>query len=313
MPDKRVLLLALGGTISMKGAPGQGIVPTLTGADLIAAVPGLGDIAEIDARSPYQLPSASLTLDHLCSLAQMIERELASDFSGAVVVQGTDTIEETAFVLDCLVRTDKPIVVTGAMRGPEAAGAEGPANILAASIYASSDDAVGHGVVAILNDEIHAARYVRKGHTGLTSSFVSTPIGPIGFVLEGSVRLHATTVATAKLGMLPDGEKPAVALVTLGLGDDGRMIGALKDLGYAGAVIAGMGAGHAPSYLAEKLAALTKQMPVVLATRVANGPVFTKTYGFQGSEIDLIKRGLIPSGTLGCLTSSTMGHIEVFS
>ncbi|WP_246209843.1 asparaginase [Pikeienuella piscinae] len=284
----------------MKGAPGRGIVPTLTGADLVAAVPGLSAVAEIEARSPYQLPGASLTFSHLNALAGMIDAALADDFAGAVVVQGTDTIEETAFVLDCLVGGVKPVVVTGAMRGPEAAGADGPANILAAVTYAASPGMEGRGVVAILNDEIHAARYVRKGHTGLTSAFTSSPQGPIGFVLEGRALMHARTEPMPKLPRTPeDAEPPAVALVTLGLGDDGRMIEAVSSLGYAGAVVVGMGAGHVPSAHVPRLSALAEQMPVVLSTRVANGPVFTGTYGFPGSETDLLARGIIPSGSLG--------------
>ncbi|WP_340108271.1 asparaginase [Pikeienuella sp. HZG-20] len=314
MARPRVLLLALGGTISMKGAPGQGIVPTLTGADLVAAVPGLGAVAEIEARSPYQLPGASLTLSHLNALAGMIDAALADDFAGVVVVQGTDTIEETAFVLDCLVGGVKPVVVTGAMRGPEAAGADGPANILAAVTYAASPDMDGRGVVAILNDEIHAARYVRKGHTGLASAFTSSPQGPIGLVLEGRARMHARTIPMPKLPRLPDGDDlPAVALVTLGLGDDGRMIDAVPGLGYAGAVIVGMGAGHAPGSHAAKLAALAERMPVILATRVVDGPVFTKTYGFPGSETDLLAKGLIPSGSLGPAKSRIFLQMQLAS
>ena len=299
MAPKRVLLVALGGTIAMSQSANGGIVPALSGADLVAAVPGLAELAEVEPRSPFQLPGASLTLEHLCEVARLIDAGLMEGFSGAIVVQGTDTIEETAFVLDCLVQSRKPVVVTGAMRGPQSAGADGPANLLASAMAAISTDLQDAGVVVVLNDEIHAARFVRKGHTGLTSAFVSSPLGPIGHVFEGKVRLHAKIAPMTKLPNLPEGEKPAVALLVTGLGDDGRLIDKVIDLGYQGAVIAGVGAGHTPAVLAEKVERLAASMPVVLASRVTAGPVFEKTYGFAGSEIDLIARGVIPSGEIG--------------
>lgn len=301
MSLKRILVVALGGTISMTKSASGGIVPALSGADLVAAVPGLSDVAEVEPRSPFQLPGASLTLDHLNEVAGVIDAGFAEGFDGAIVVQGTDTIEETAFVLDCLVQSQKPVVVTGAMRGPQSAGADGPANLLSSAIAATSQALYGAGVVVVLNDEIHAARLVRKGHTGLTSSFVSSPFGPIGHVLEGKARVHARITPMKKLEKLTEGEKPAVALHVTGLGDDGRMLDALPELGYKGAVVAGVGAGHTPSVLAEKIEQLSKTMPVVLASRVIEGPVFEKTYGFAGSEIDLISKGAIPSGDIGAV------------
>lgn len=299
MARKRVLFIALGGTIAMAKSATGGIVPALSGADLVAAVPGLAELAEVEPCSPFQLPGASLTLEHLCEVARLIDAGLMERFSGAVVVQGTDTIEETAFVLDCLVQSQKPVVVTGAMRGPQSAGADGPANLLASALAASSTDLVGAGVMVVLNDEIHAARFVRKGHTGLTSAFVSSPVGPIGHVVEGKVRLHASITPMKKLPKTPEGEMPAVVLLATGLGDDGRLIDQVVHLGYEGAVIAGVGAGHTPAVLAEKVERLAAAMPVVLASRVAEGPVFEATYGFAGSEIDLIAKGVIPSGEIG--------------
>jgi L-asparaginase len=103
-----------------------------------------------------------LTLVHLRDVARLLNERLSGDIAGAIVVQGTDTIEETAFVLDCLVGGDKPVVVTGAMRGAEAPGADGPANLLASAIVASSPLARGLGALVVLNETIHAARFVQK-------------------------------------------------------------------------------------------------------------------------------------------------------
>lgn len=299
MSDKPILLLALGGTISMKPAETGGIVPALDGDALLKATPGLGKVARVVARSPFQLPGPSLTLEMVLSLAREIDEALTSDFAAAIIVQGTDTIEETAFVLDCVLKTQKPVVVTGAMRGAEAAGADGAANILASAIVATSPLYHAQGVVVVLNDEVHAARYVRKGHTGLTSAFVSSPLGPIGHVLEGAARRYASLSPALKLA-LPDMDAlPPVALILTGMGDDGRLLEPLAELGFKGAVVAGLGAGHVPAPLAEKIGRLVEAMPVILASRIEEGPVFHATYGYPGSEIDLIARGAIPSGALG--------------
>lgn len=285
----RVAVFTLGGTIASTGGSGTGIAPSLSGAQLLAAVPGLDRVADIIVDLPLQIPGASLGLDDLIRIAGLVTGAIADGASGAVVVQGTDTIEDTAFVLDCLLDTDRPVVVTGAMRGPEAAGADGPANLLAAATVAASG-VHGTGTVVVLGDEVHAARFARKGHTGLPSAFVSDPFGPLGHVIEGRFRPGWTVPPRPALRPAADAIPP-VALVQIGLGDDARMIDALSSLGYRGAVILGLGAGHVPRDLAAPLGALAEQMPVVLSTRVAGGPVFRATYGFAGSEIDLLGRG----------------------
>ena len=298
----RILLVSLGGTITMTPGAGGGIAPTLTGADLVAAVPALKDIAAIEAVSPFQLPGASLTLSHLRDVARLLgERLAAGDLSGAIVVQGTDTIEETAFVLDLLVAGDKPVVVVGAMRGAGAPGADGPANLLAATVVASSPEARGLGTVVVLNDTIHAARRVQKASTHLPSAFESTGSGPIGYVVEGRVRLVARPFRAPSMAIGGAEHDVPVALFTASLGDDGRILPRLPELGYGGLVVEAMGAGHVPGVLVAPLAELAARMPVVLSTRVASGPVFTRTYDFPGSEMDLLRRGVIHGGEIGGL------------
>jgi L-asparaginase len=296
----RILVLSLGGTITMVPSASGGIAPRLGAAELVASVPDLADVATIEAESLARLPSPSLTPAILVEVAQRIEAAFAEGADGAVVVQGTDTIEESAFLLDALVPGDKPVVMTGAMRGADAPGADGPANLLAAARVAASPAAHGLGTLVVLNYDIHAARFVQKTHTTLPSAFASPLVGPVGAVAEGRPRLFARV---PRLPVLPaTGGPPApVALVSWVMGDDGRMLAALPGLGYAGCVIAGMGAGHVPADAAEAVGALAARMPVVLASRSAAGPVFTETYGYPGGEIDLIGRGAIPAGMLGAL------------
>lgn len=299
MTRPRLLVLSLGGTITMTAAAGGGIAPTLGAAELVAAVPGLGAVAAIEARSPLRLPSPSLTLEHVASVAADIRLGLSAGFDGAIVIQGTDTIEETAFALDLLVPGDRPVVVTGAMRGPQQPGADGPANLLAAATVAASEAVRGFGTLVVLNDTIHAARQVRKAHTALPSAFVSDNGGPLGLVAEGRVHLFARPPALGlpALSIAP-GEMPPVALVKMAMGDDGRLLRALPGLGYAGVVVEGMGAGHVPAPLADLVGELALVLPVALTSRTLAGPVFERTYGYAGSEIDLIGRGALPAGLL---------------
>lgn len=297
----KLLLVSLGGTITMTASAGPGIVPTLTGADLVAAVPALAGVADIEAMSPFRLPGPSLTLAHLREVALLLNQRLAGDIAGAVVVQGTDTIEETAFVLDLLVGGDKPVVVTGAMRGPEAPGADGPANLLASAIVATSAAARGLGALVVLNDTVHAARFVQKASTFLPSTFTSFAGGPLGHVIEGVTRIDVRVTRRQVIEGGSEGSDQPVALQTAALGDDGRGLSGLPGLGYRGLVIEAMGVGHVPAAMVPALADLIRIFPVVLSSRVASGPVFGRTYGFPGSETDLLARGLIPSGALGGL------------
>lgn len=294
----RILVVSLGGTITMTGGAAGGIAPTLTADHLIASVPHLAAVARLEAITQFTLPGASLSVQNLVEVAQRLRDQFAEGVDGAVVVQGTDTIEDTAFILDLLAGNTRPVVVTGAMRGPQAAGADGPANILSAVTVAADHRLAGLGVVVVLNDEIHAARWIQKTHTGLTSAFESPGAGRMGVVTEGRVELLMTPVRALPAITAPVQRYCPVAQVALGLGEDGRMLPVLAGLGYMGAVIEGMGAGHVPAATVASLSALAADMPVVLCTRVRAGRVFRKTYGFPGSEMDLIARGVIPCGHL---------------
>lgn len=300
MSPRRILLVSLGGTITMTRSASGGIAPTLTAADLVRAVPGIEAVAQVDTAAPMSVPGASLTIDDVLAVAALLDQRLGDDHDGAVVIQGTDTIEESAFLLDRVVRSDKPVVVTGAMRGPEAPGADGPANLLAATRVAADAQAHGLGTLVVLNDQIHAARLVQKSHTSLPCAFTSPLGGPLGLVAEGRVRFHAQPAKRLPLLVVGDTDVP-VALLRMSLGDDGRMLRQLPALGYRGAVIEGMGAGHVPAIVAPIVGELAQAMPVVLASRVPGGPAFRSTYGFAGSEADLLRRGAIPAGALSGL------------
>ncbi len=305
MTRPTVTVLALGGTIAMSPSAEGGVVPTLTAQMLVAAVPQLADIARVEARSFRQMPGAHLRFEDLEELADTIRELAAQGCRGVVVTQGTDTIEESAFALDRLLEPGMPVVVTGAMRNPSLAGADGPANLLAAVQVAISEEARGHGCMVVMNDEVHAARFVRKLHTTSPSAFGSPLSGRIGWVSEGRVRFAALP---AEAPPLPAGEAtPArVGLVTIALGDDGDHVRALLAQGIDGLVVEGTGGGHVQPDVADALEAAARQIPVVLASRTGAGETLERTYGFPGSEIDLLRRGLVRAGWLDGLKARVL-------
>lgn len=293
----KITVLSLGGTIAMTSG-GSRVVPRLSGEDLVSAVPQLAEVAEVSAHSFRQVPGAHLILADLVELTAEISRRLGEGADGIVVTQGTDTIEETAFALDLLVEGDSPVVVTGAMRNPTVPGADGPANLLAAVQVAASQAGRGLGSLVVFNDEIHAARYVQKTHTSNPATFRSSPIGPVGWISEGVPRVATRPVSAPHLVPSAGSKRKAVALYTVVLGDDGRLLPAVERAGYAGLVIEALGGGHVPEPMVEHLSTLAGSIPVVLASRTGRGEVLRETYGFPGSESDLLKRGLISASHL---------------
>ncbi|SCL28239.1 L-asparaginase [Micromonospora pallida] len=294
----RVVVFGLGGTIAMTSGTGEGVSPTLSARDLLDAVPGLASAGiEIEVVDFRRRPGASLTFADVVALATAATRELAAGASGVVVTQGTDTIEETAYLLDLLHHRPEPLVVTGAMRNPTMAGADGPANLLAAIQVAASPAARDQGCLVVFADEVHSARWVAKTHSTSGATFRSLDTGPIGYVLEGAVRLLTRVPHRLAIPAPHPGTRVNVGLYPVTLDDDPSLLDAMG-LHCDGLVVGGFGVGHVPEPLVDTLTALAGRIPVVLASRTPAGPTLTRTYGFPGSERDLLTRGLIPAGWL---------------
>ena len=296
-----VEVIALGGTIASTTRPGvEGVVPDLDADDLLAAVPAARDIAVIGARSFARLPSVEIDLPLLMRLAALIGEIEAGGASGVVVTQGTDTIEETGFVLDLLHGGAMPVVVTGAMRNPTMAGPDGPANLLAAIACAADPLCRGLGTLVVLDDTIHAASSVQKRDTAATGAFWSA--APLGSVVEGRPRLalrpppRRAPLVPAKGAVIP-----WVPILKPGLADPPHPVAAALDGGAAALVAELSGGGHADSAWADALERAAGRVPVVFASRTRGGRVLERTYGQPGAEIDLIRRGLVPAGDLDAL------------
>ncbi|MFJ9380345.1 asparaginase [Streptomyces sp. NPDC101455] len=302
---RHIAVISLGGTIAMTTQPDAGATPTLSADDLVAAVPGLADTGiRVQVHDFRRLPGASLSFSDLFELTATIET-LAVD--GVVVTQGTDTIEETAYLLDLVTTGDMPIVVTGAMRNASMAGADGPANVLAAIRTAASIEVRGMGCVVVFGEEIHAARWVRKTHATSPTAFTSYP-GPIGYVAEDRVRILARPYAAPTVAFQGAADSARTTVFTVGIGDDGTLLQVLGDH-LDGLVVAAFGAGHVPMACVDALTELAKRMPVVLTTRTGSGPVLRQTYGFPGSESDLLARGLISGSTLDPVKARILLHL----
>lgn len=291
----RLDLLALGGTIAAPvDAAGSGARMTLTADDV------LGDLAaragvEVRTETVRSLPSSSLGFDDLRDVAARIASSTAD---GVVVTVGTDALEEVAFALDSWYGGEAPVVVTGAMRNVGLPGADGPGNLLAALRVAADPAARGQGVLVVMGDEIHLARYVRKTHSSSPSTFRSANVGAVGWIVEGRVRIPLARRYRPAPLPIPSRPVPPVALVRVSLGDDPALITAALSTGCAGMVLETFGAGHVAEAALPAVRAAAEKVPVVFASRTGAGEPYAAVGAFPGSERDLLAAGLVPAREL---------------
>jgi L-asparaginase len=296
-PPRRVRILGAGGTIAMaQASAGSGsATPSLDAADLIAAIPGLGDREGLDARQVVNLPSSHMTLAD-CLLICREARDAARRGIGVVVTHGTDSLEETAMLCDVIHDAEAPIVFTGAIRPASAAGADGPANLLDAVAVAASPESAGMGVLVVFGGEIHHARCARKTDTTSLTAFSSPQTGPVGRVTEGHPTLWSRLPRNPPLDP-PDLDRRVLVIPT-GAGDDGSLARAALETEPDGVVVGTLGAGHLPPAVMEQWAEAAERIPIIAYCRPERGVVLTGTYGYAGSERDLRGTNMIPAGFL---------------
>jgi L-asparaginase len=296
----RVAILFTGGTISMRHDPAAGgNVPVLGGAALLETVPGLSDVADLEPIDLGLTPASHFGFEALFAISGTVREALARpEIDGAVIVQGTDTIEETAFFHDLLHDGSKPIVVTGAMRSASFPDYDGPANLTAAVQVAADAGvrAADLGTVVVLDGSIDAADDVTKTHASSFDTFRSLNRGPLGSVRDGQVRLVAERGPRRHVATTRAAER--VFLVTATVATDGTPIAALHAAGADGFVVATTGAGNtSPSLLAAAEAALNEGIPVVHATRCPAGAA-SGDYAFPGGGATWLRAGAISAGHL---------------
>jgi L-asparaginase len=289
---------SLGGTIAMVGGKqGEGVTPSLPAETLLASIPGFRHDGRIDAETVLQLPSASLTMTDVLKVLDWCRAQVAAGAGGIVLTQGTDTLEEVSFLLDLFWTSDIPLVVTGAMRHPASVGADGPANLQATLQVAAAPESRGRGVLVVMNDVIHAARWVSKADALAVQAFVSTDGGIQGRITENKpAYFHPRGERTPLPGPVRSDHK--VGLIFCTLGSDTALIEHAATSDYAGLVIAAFGAGHVSAADADVIGKYASHLPVIVGSRTGGGRTAAATYGFPGSEMDLVKRGAWLAGWL---------------
>jgi len=294
----RVACGSLGGTITMLAEASGGLVPALTADDLVAELPQLDEVATVTTATFSHVAGPAVEIAVVVRAVDWARQQVDAGAAGVVLIQGTDTLEETTYLAELLWDRDAPLVFTGAMRSPAQVSPDGQANLLAAVKLAAAPAARGLGVMLVLDDTIHSAVLVHKADTTALSAFQSYGGLALGRLSEGEVQLRDYVRRGEPLAW-PEAGLPWVPIWTAYLDDDGRGLSALLAAQPSGLVIAGMGVGHATPKLADIIAgAVLQGLPVVVASRIGQGGAKYHTYGFVGSEIDLQARGAIMAGDL---------------
>ena len=296
----RVAIIFTGGTISMRSTRG-GNVPTLRASDLLSAAPGLDSIAQVEPIDWGLVPASHLTFDQVLNVGRMLHTQLSRpEIDGAVVVQGTDVIEETAFAWDLLPLPAKLVVVVGAMRSASQEAYDGPENLRNAVACAADGSLADQGVVVAMAGEIHGADDVRKTHTHAFATFQSPNAGRLGLVADGRVTLLRSRLPT-RLPSLP--EHAALPVPILGVVLDAEPS---VDPSARGLVVAAAGGGNTPpAYLELARPMLERDVPVVLTTRCPSGRPLPG-YAFPGGSSQWWEAGALFSGTLDALKARVL-------
>jgi len=289
-PNRHVAILTTGGTIAMQhDAAAGGAVPTLGAADFTAALPE--GLPELRTEELVNLPSSHFTLETLATIRERVAAlALEPDVAGIVVTHGTDTLEETAYLLDLTVPGDKPIALTGAMRTASDVGYEGYANLVAAVRVAAAPQTRGLGALVVLNDEIHAARRVTKMHTLSPATFQSPAWGPVGRVEGDRVIVERRT----ERRVLPwRGLEPNVPLIKLAVGMETDPLEDALARDVRGVVIEALGGGRVPVWWLPVIErARDRGVAVVIASRCPSGRVWD-SYGYPGAYHTLTGLGCL--------------------
>ncbi|HCY6070402.1 TPA: asparaginase [Staphylococcus aureus] len=293
---KHLLVIHTGGTISMSQDQSNKVVtndinPISMHQDVI------NQYAQIDELNPFNVPSPHMTIQHVKQLKDIILEAVTNKYyDGFVITHGTDTLEETAFLLDLILGIEQPVVITGAMRSSNEIGSDGLYNYISAIRVASDEKARHKGVMVVFNDEIHTARNVTKTHTSNTNTFQSPNHGPLGVLTKNRVQFHHMPYRQQALENV--NEKLNVPLVKAYMGMPGDIFSFYSREGIDGMVIEALGQGNIPPSALEGIQQLVSlNIPIVLVSRSFNG-IVSPTYAYDGGGYQLAQQGFIFSNGL---------------
>lgn len=284
---KKILVLHTGGTISMQ-ADDSGAVVTSQDNPMNHVSNQLEGV-EVHALDFFNLPSPHIKPKHMLALYQKIKEE-ADHYDGFVITHGTDTLEETAYFLDTMEVPHKPIVLTGAMRSSNELGSDGVYNYLSALRVASDDKAADKGVLVVMNDEIHAAKYVTKTHTTNVSTFQTPTHGPLGLIMKHEILYFKTAEPRVRFDL--DKIQGLVPIIPVYAGMTEELLDLLPVDQLDGLIIQAFGAGNVPKETAQKLNALIQEgLPIALVSRCFNG-IAEPVYAYEGGGVCLQNAGV---------------------
>ena len=294
-----VTVLSTGGTIASTGGE-DGKTPTESGEDLLDAVPGLGELASFTVERVASVSGFDVTWERATALRRAA-RQAADGSDGIVVTHGTDTMAESAYLLDLTTDLGVPVSFTGAQRPFDEVGTDGPPNLLAA-VRTVTHDRVEGGTFLVFDDEVHAARDVVKRHTSALSTFDSPERGPVGEFTPQGLRLFREPRSYADGAPEVGSVAAEIPVLTSGLGVSGdtirRLVGSVDDPAIDGLVVAGTGLGNTTGSVCAAVADLREAgIPVVIASRChegATGPL----YGGDGGGTTLDELGVLWAGDL---------------
>lgn len=290
---KTIQVVFTGGTISMQISPELGAaVPALTGQQILSTVSHLDEGIETRTYDFGQYPGPHVTPTVMWSLMDQVRQFLDDpEVDGVVVTHGTDTLEETAYFLELLLSSEKPVVFTGSMRNASELGYDGPANLRDAILVAASPAARDRGVLVCLNEQILAASEATKTHTEEAGTFQSPNFGPLGIVDSGRVLFYRQPIFPETIPATQLVEP--VDLIKLYAGADDRLIRYAVDSGARGLVVEALGRGNVPPAVVPGIYhALQNDLPVVITSRALRGRVLD-AYGYPGAGKDLRHMGVI--------------------
>ena len=284
---KKILVLHTGGTISMQ-ADATGAVVTSQDNPMNHVSNPLEGI-EVHTLDFFNLPSPHIKPKHMLALYHKIKEE-ADNYDGVVITHGTDTLEETAYFLDTMEIPHMPIVLTGAMRSSNELGSDGVYNYLSALRVASDDKAADKGVLVVMNDEIHAAKYVTKTHTTNVGTFQTPTHGPLGLIMKQEILYFKTAEPRVRFDL--EHIQGLVPIISAYAGMTDELIDMLDLDHLDGLVVQAFGAGNVPKETAQKLESLLqKGIPVALVSRCFNG-IAEPVYAYQGGGVQLQRAGV---------------------